>query len=50
MDWVAAALIAGGSIVGGLIGARVGRRLPAPALRAIIVVVGVIAILKLVLD
>jgi uncharacterized membrane protein YfcA len=50
MNWLAAGLIAAGAILGGLIGARVGRRLPARALRAVIVVVGVIAILKIVLD
>jgi uncharacterized membrane protein YfcA len=46
--WGAAALIAGGSILGGVIGARWGRRLPPPALRALIVVVGVTAIVRLV--
>ena len=45
--WVAAALIAGGSIVGGQIGATVGRRLPSPVFRGIVAVVGVLAILKL---
>lgn len=45
--WSAAGLIAGGSIVGGQIGATVGRRLPPPIFRAIIVVVGVVAIVKL---
>jgi uncharacterized membrane protein YfcA len=47
IDWAAAGIVAGGSILGGLIGARVGRRLPPPALRALIVVVGVAAIVKL---
>jgi uncharacterized membrane protein YfcA len=46
--WLAALLIAAGSTIGGLLGARAGRRLPAPALRAIIVVVGVLAIVRLV--
>jgi uncharacterized membrane protein YfcA len=46
--WAAAALIAGGSVLGGLIGARAGRRLPPRALRAVIVIVGVIAIVRLV--
>jgi uncharacterized protein len=45
--WLPVALIAGGSVVGGQIGARVGKRLPDPALRAIIVVVGVVAIVRL---
>lgn len=46
--WDAAALIAVGSTLGGVIGARAGRRLPAPALRAVIVVVGIVAIVRLV--
>jgi uncharacterized membrane protein YfcA len=45
--WLPVALIAGGSVVGGQIGARVGKRLPDAALRAIIVVVGVVAIVRL---
>ena len=48
--WEAAALIAGGSIVGGQVGAVVGRRLPAVALRGVIVLVGVLAIAKLLTD
>ncbi len=44
VDWVVAGLIAGGSVLGALAGARVGRRLPAAALRAVIVVVGVTAL------
>ncbi|HEY4349324.1 MAG TPA: sulfite exporter TauE/SafE family protein [Gaiellaceae bacterium] len=47
VDWRVAALLAAGSIVGGQVGARVGRRLPPPALRALIVVVGIAAIVKL---
>jgi uncharacterized membrane protein YfcA len=39
-------LIAGGSLLGGFLGARFGRRLSPRALRAIIVVVGVVAIVK----
>jgi uncharacterized protein len=45
--WGPALLIAAGSVVGGQIGAKVGRRLPPAALRGIIVVVGVAAIAKL---
>jgi uncharacterized membrane protein YfcA len=45
--WVAAGLIAAGSILGGQIGARVGRRLPPVALRALIVCVGIAALVKL---
>ncbi len=47
IDWRAAALIGLGSLAGGVIGASVGRRLPAPLLRAIIIAVGVAAILRL---
>ena len=47
VDWLAAGLIAGGSILGGLLGATVGRRLSPTALRATIVAVGVAAIVKL---
>jgi uncharacterized membrane protein YfcA len=47
VDWWAAGLIAAGSALGGVLGARVGRRLSAPVLRATIVAVGVAAIVKL---
>ena len=46
--WDAVALIAAGSIIGGQLGARYGRRLPAGVLRVIIVVVGLTAIAQLV--
>ena len=46
-DWTAVALLAGGSLVGGVLGSRYGRRLPPPALRALIVVVGIVAIVRL---
>ncbi|WP_455357426.1 sulfite exporter TauE/SafE family protein [Streptomyces sp. SYSU K217416] len=49
-DWTAVLLIAVGSALGGQLGAKVGRRLPPPALRAVIVVVGIIAIVQLVLS
>jgi uncharacterized protein len=49
IDWTAVGLVAAGAIIGGLIGARVGRRLPPTVLRAIIVVVGIAAIAKLLL-
>ncbi|AOP46567.1 sulfite exporter TauE/SafE family protein [Streptomyces lydicus] len=48
-DWTAVALIAVGSTLGGQLGAKVGRRLPPPALRAVIVVVGLLAIAQLLL-
>jgi uncharacterized membrane protein YfcA len=46
--WAAAGLIAAGSVIGGQIGATAGRRLPAPAFRAFVAVVGVAAIVGLV--
>ena len=45
-----AGLIAAGSIVGGVLGARYGRRLSPTALRVLIVIVGVIAIVRLLVD
>ena len=45
--WAPAGLIAAGSVLGGVLGARVGRRLPPQALRAVIVVVGIVAIVRL---
>ena len=49
VDWRAVALIAVGSVVGGQLGATVGRRLPPAVLRGVIVVVGVVAIVTLLL-
>lgn len=45
--WPLVGLIAVGSTVGGQLGARFGRRLPAPVLRGIVVVIGIVAVLKL---
>ena len=44
VDWLAAGLVAAGSLLGGHVGARFGRRLPAPVLRTAIVVLGCVAI------
>jgi len=44
VDWTIALLIGTGAIVGGQLGAKVGRRLPPAVLRGVIVVVGVIAL------
>jgi uncharacterized protein len=44
VDWTVVALIAAGSIVGGQLGATVGRRLSAGVLRVVIVVVGLVAL------
>jgi uncharacterized protein len=48
VSWLAVLLIAVGSTVGGMIGARYGRRLPPLALRIFIVVIGVVAAVKLI--
>jgi uncharacterized protein len=47
VDWGVAALIAVGSVLGGLVGARYGRRLSEPVLRAVVVAVGLTAIVRL---
>ena len=44
VDWAIVGLIGLGSVVGGLLGASVGRRLPPNALRVVIVLVGVAAL------
>jgi len=48
VDWRIAGLVAVGAIIGGVLGARYGRRLPPNALRAVIVVVGVVGLVKFV--
>ena len=48
IDWKVVALIGSGALVGGYLGAHVGRRMPAAVLRAMIVVIGVVAIIKIV--
>lgn len=48
VDWLVVLLLAGGAIVGGQVGAKVGRRLSPTVLRAAIVVVGVAGIAQLV--
>ncbi|WP_040686014.1 sulfite exporter TauE/SafE family protein [Nocardia vinacea] len=50
VDWRVAALIAVGSIIGGQLGAKMGRRMPPTALRAVIVVVGSIAVVRLLMS
>ncbi len=50
VDWLVAGLIAAGAVVGGQLGATVGRRLPAAVLRGVIVVVGLAAIVVFLLD
>ena len=48
IDWWVVLFIAVGSFIGGVVGARIGRRIPPAALRGLIVVIGVLAIVKLV--
>lgn len=48
ISWPAAGVIAIGSIVGGQVGGHIGKRLPEPVYRGVIVVVGLVAIVKLV--
>ncbi|MEV0582930.1 sulfite exporter TauE/SafE family protein [Nonomuraea sp. NPDC050310] len=48
IDWWAVLAIAVGSTIGGFLGAKIGRKIPAPVLRGIIVCVGILAIIKLV--
>ena len=45
VEWLVVALIAGGSVIGGQVGARYGRKLPSFALRGFIVVVGAAAVI-----
>jgi uncharacterized membrane protein YfcA len=47
--WLPAGLLAAGAIVGGQLGATVGRRMPAGVLRVAIVVIGSIVAAKLLL-
>jgi len=47
IDWRVVALIAVGSLAGGAVGSRFGRRLPPRVLRALIVLVGVVAIVRI---
>jgi len=47
ISWVAAGLIAAGSLIGGFVGAHYGRRLSPNVLRGVIVVVGLIGLYRL---
>jgi uncharacterized membrane protein YfcA len=49
VDWLAVALIAAGSTLGGIFGAGIGRRLPDDVLRGFVVLVGLAAIAQLLL-
>jgi uncharacterized protein len=50
VDWLIVALIGAGSVVGGLLGARVGKKLPPLALRTTIVVVGLVAFVTILIS
>ena len=43
LDWAAIVLLALGSVVGGYVGARVGRRLPPTLFRVLVVMAGITA-------
>lgn len=47
ISWLAVVLIAGGSAIGGIVGARVGRKLSPVVLRGLIVAIGLAAMTKL---
>jgi uncharacterized membrane protein YfcA len=47
VDWGVAGLIAGGAVIGGQVGARIGKKLPPWGLRLLIVCVGTAALVKL---
>ncbi len=47
VSWPVVAVLATSSIVGGFLGARIGRRLPSAVLRGVIVVIGVAAVVHL---
>lgn len=49
VDWMVVLLISCGSLLGGVLGARVGRRMPPGLLRGVIVVIGTVAIVNLLL-
>jgi uncharacterized membrane protein YfcA len=50
IDWSVVALIASGAFIGGYLGARFGRALPPAALRVVIVVIGAVALVKMLFD
>jgi uncharacterized membrane protein YfcA len=47
VSWPVALLLGAGSVIGGQIGARVGRRLPAPVLRGVVLAIGILAIVRI---
>lgn len=47
IDWPSVLTLAAGSVVGGFVGAKIGNRLPEPALRVAVVVAGIVAAWRL---
>ena len=47
ISWMAVLLIAAGSLVGGYVGARIGRKLNPTVLRAVIVILGMVAFVRI---
>jgi uncharacterized membrane protein YfcA len=47
IDWQVVGLIGAGSLLGGQLGARIGRRLPPGVLRAVILAIGLLALVKI---
>ena len=47
IDWTATTPVAGGSLIGGFLGAHYGRRLPSSTLRVCVVVFGLIALWRI---
>jgi hypothetical protein len=47
VNWAAAGVLAGTSVLGAQAGSRIGRRLPAPLLRALVVIGGTAAVIDL---
>ncbi|WP_313816147.1 sulfite exporter TauE/SafE family protein [Citricoccus sp.] len=50
VDWAAVGLLAIGSVVGGWLGALIGRRLPGPVFRVLVVLFGYVVALRILLD
>lgn len=48
VDWAVVGLISGGALLGGVIGARIGRRIPPAMLRGLIIAIGLVAVVKLI--
>ena len=47
IDWSVVGLISSGTFIGGYLGAHIGRRLPPVVLRTVIIVIGVLALVKI---